>query len=110
MATQTTVTCGLPSLFSVVRWASGPVATRVRTDPGRVMAIEGTWDSVEILSARKSRRDYELVHRDDHLHVGSHVLVDRIPCRLWAGRQQAPARSHDRLEKALSLLCCPWSN
>src|SRR5262245_23754553 len=40
MATQTTVTCGLPSLFSVVvRWASGPVATRVRTDPGIVMVL-----------------------------------------------------------------------
>src|SRR5215813_11763134 len=39
MATQTTVTCGLPSLFSVVRWASGPVATRVWTDPGIVMVL-----------------------------------------------------------------------
>src|SRR5262249_9418134 len=39
MAIQTTVTCGLPSLFSVVRWASGPAATRVRTDPGIVMVL-----------------------------------------------------------------------
>src|SRR4030095_9669940 len=38
MATQTTVTCGLPSVFSVVRWASGPVATSVRTDSGITMA------------------------------------------------------------------------
>src|SRR5262249_16514910 len=37
MPTQTTVTCGLPSLFSVVRWAAGPVAMRFRTDSGIVM-------------------------------------------------------------------------
>src|SRR5262249_45372692 len=38
-ATQTTVTCGLPSLFSVVKCARGPVVTRVRTDSGIVILL-----------------------------------------------------------------------
>src|SRR5215471_15177412 len=37
MPTQTTVICGLPSLFSVVRVATGAVAIRSRIDSGSVI-------------------------------------------------------------------------
>src|SRR5262245_969303 len=71
MPTQTTVTCGLPSGFRVVRWASGPVATSVRTDSGifngsSSSSSEGDYTCYAVLGTLRESLDAEVatgVHR-----------------------------------------------
>src|SRR5262245_27099668 len=58
--TQTSVTWGLPSLFSVVTCASGPLLMRLRIDSGIVIVILSAECTAQPHSAHGLRK--ELVH------------------------------------------------
>src|SRR5262249_19993348 len=71
--TQTTVTCGLPSLFRVVTCASGPVLMRFRTDSGIVIVFLSEECSARTHSPRTPKT---LVHAFYRVSIQRRELVD----------------------------------
>src|SRR5262244_1515136 len=88
--TQTTVTCGLPSLFSVVTCASGPVLMKFRTDSGIVIVF---------LSVECNAQPHSAPTNSAALAAPNHLSETSIPLTNTGDHRQRRASRFSHLPK-----------